>query len=466
MVNVVLALLSGFLFFAGFAPWEIWIAPYVAIVLLFRILCDKALPERFTYSLLAGLAFFLPLLHWSSVYVGSIPWLVLAVGESLLFAAIGLVRWQRRWENALLFSVIFTAIELLRMKFPFGGFGWGRLGFTQVDSLNWLYPWIGVTGISLLVSASAFILISKSKTIVVILSIIAATFLLSKILSPDTQGKVLQVTAIQGGVDELGLSFNDRAMRVLERHVQATTKIERTDLYVWPENASDVDPLKNEKARLLITDLVRRLESALLVGAVERTLEGPANSSILIGADGEVESRYIKQDLAPFGEYMPVRRIAESISPYAKQVIDFVPGDTWVRHSINGNPFQSLICFEILDDDHVKDGTKGTTFVVAQTNNATFGRSSEAAQQLQITRARAAESAREFVVVSTTGFTSHLDAEGKVLAKAPQFTPESLTMKVKLVDPRHETPAQQLSTWFWALIVGLLSGSAWWRISR
>ena len=197
MVNVVLALLSGFLFFAGFAPWEIWIAPYVAIVLLFRILCDKALPERFTYSLLAGLAFFLPLLHWSSVYVGSIPWLVLAVGESLLFAAIGLVRWQRRWENALLFSVVFTAIELLRMKFPFGGFGWGRLGFTQVDSLNWLYPWIGVTGISLLVSASAFILISKSKTIVLILSIIAATFLLSKILSPDTQGKILQVTAIQ-----------------------------------------------------------------------------------------------------------------------------------------------------------------------------------------------------------------------------------------------------------------------------
>ncbi|MFM8897678.1 MAG: hypothetical protein ACKOFL_02415, partial [Actinomycetota bacterium] len=190
-----MAVLSGFLFYAGFAPWEMWIAPYVAIVLLFRILCDQALPERFTYSLLSGLAFFLPLLHWSSVYVGSVPWLVLAVGESLFFAAICLVRWQRRWESALIFPVIFTAIELLRMKFPFGGFGWGRLGFTQVDSLNWLYPLIGVTGISLLVSASAFLLISQSKTIFAALSILAATFLLSNILSPDAQGKVLQVTA-------------------------------------------------------------------------------------------------------------------------------------------------------------------------------------------------------------------------------------------------------------------------------
>lgn len=466
MVNLVLALLSGFLFFAGFAPLEMWIAPYVAIVLLFKILNDRNLPERFAYSLLSGLAFFLPLLHWSSVYVGSIPWLALAVGESLLFAAICLLRWQRRWESALLFSVIFTAIELLRMKFPFGGFGWGRLGFTQVDSLSWLYPLIGVTGISLLVSASVFLLVSKSTTIVVALSICAGSFVLSNIVLPDTNGKELHVTAVQGGVDELGLRFNDRAMRVLERHAQATTKVDGTDLYVWPENASDVDPLKNEQARLLITDLVQELDTPLLIGAVERTLEGPANSSLLVGADGEVKSRYIKQDLAPFGEYMPVRQIAESISPYAKQVNDFVPGDTWVRHSIYGNPFQSLICFEVLDDDHVKNGTTDTSFVVAQTNNATFGRSSEAAQQLQITRARAAESAREFVVVSTTGFTSHLDSEGKILARAPQFTAENLTMKVKLVDQRYETPAQQLTTWIWALILGFLSISARWRISR
>lgn len=466
MVNVLLAVLSGFLFSAGFAPWEIWIAPYLAIALFFRILIEEELPKRILYSVITGVAFFLPLLHWSSVYVGSIPWLVLAIGESLIFAAIGVVRWQRRWESAFLFAALFTSIELLRMKWPFGGFGWGRLGFTQVDSLTWLYPVIGVTGISLLIAFSSFLILSIWRTLLLALPILASTFVLSSIFVSDIPSKTLQVTAVQGGVDQLGLNFNERAIRVLERHIKATPKIPGTDLYVWPENASDVDPLKNEQANLLITDLLNDLQAPLLIGAVERTLEGPSNSSLLFGPDGKVISRYVKQDLAPFGEYIPLRTVAEAISPYAQQVNDFVAGKKWIQHSIYGLPFQSLICFEILDDDHVKTATKGTAFLIAQTNNATFGRSHEAAQQLQITRSRAAESAREFVVVSTTGFTSHLDTRGKITAIAPQFTAENLTVKVKATNPEKETPAQRLTTWIWALILGLSVGFMGWRLSR
>lgn len=465
-MNVFLAVLTGLLFSAGFAPLEIWVAPYLAIALFFRILIERELPERILYSVITGLAFFLPLLHWSSVYVGSVPWLVLAIGESLIFAAIGMVRWQRRWESAFLFATLFTAIELVRMKWPFGGFGWGRLGFTQVDSLTWLYPTIGVTGISLFIAFSTFLIFSIRKTVLFALPILASSFILSANFASDVSFKTVQITAVQGGVDELGLNFNNRAIRVLQRHIEATPNVPGTDLYVWPENASDVDPLRNEQARSLITNLLVEIKTPLLVGAVERTPEGPSNSSLLYGADGKVSSRYVKQDLAPFGEYMPVRAVAEAISPYAQQVNDFVPGKKWIPHSINGLPFQSLICFEVLDDDHVKAGTRGTAFLVAQTNNATFGRSHEAAQQLQITRSRAAESAREFVVVSTTGLTSHLDTRGKITAIAPQFTAENLTVKVKATNPGKETPAQRLTTWIWALILGLSAAVIGLRLNR
>ena len=458
MVNVLLAVLAGLLLSAGFAPLEIWFAPFLAIALFFRILIDKVMPERILYSVVTGLAFFLPLLHWSSVYVGSVPWLVLSMGESLIFSLIGLVRFQRRWESALTFAAIFTLIELLRMKAPFGGFGWGRIGFTQVDSFSWLYPLVGVTGISLFVLSAAFVAISPWKTILSGLLFLGTTFTIASLLPPFDINRSIQVTAIQGGVDELGIDFNERALRVLERHIEATTYVPDTELYVWPENASDVDPIKNKRANFLITNLVQGLNAPLLVGGVERSSQGPMNSSILFGKNGEILSRYIKQDLAPFGEFMPVRQLAEAISPYADQVTDFLPGDRWVKHEIGGLPFQSLICFEVLDDDHVKMGTLGSSFVVAQTNNATFGKSSEAAQQLQITRARAAETKREFVVVSTTGFTSHLDSRGKIVVKSPQFTPEQLTMKVSGTDPELETPAQKLRTWVWVLGLALILG--------
>ena len=466
MVNLLLAVLSGILFWFGFAPFELWIAPYLGVALLFRTLCERPFLNRVILALVAGLSFFLPLLHWSSVYVGSIPWLVLAMGESLIFALIGIPRWSRRWESAFSFALLFTLIELLRMKAPFGGFGWGRVGFTQIDSINFVFPFIGVTGVSLIVALAALLFTSARKFGAALLIVFLAGNAAINFLVKDLRETDLQITAIQGGVDNLGLDFNNRAMRVLDRHIQATVRVPDTDLYIWPENASDIDPLKNPIANSKVVELINEIDAPLLIGAVETSDLGPKNSSLLLNNRGSLASRYVKQDLAPFGEYMPMRRLAEAISPYAEQVNDFLPGNKWIKHLVNGAPFQSLICFEILDDDHAKDGARGSSFLVAQTNNATFGESSEAAQQLQITRARAAESGREFAVVSTTGFTAHIDEQGKVLATLPQFLPDQLTMKIDLVEPERTTLAQRLESWMWALGLIVLFGLLRVRLSR
>jgi apolipoprotein N-acyltransferase len=466
MVNLFLAVLSGLFFWSGFAPIELWITPYLGVALLYRTLCEKPFRSRVMLALVAGLSFFLPLLHWSSVYVGSIPWLVLAMGETLIFALIGIPQWSRRWESALSFALLFTLIELLRMKAPFGGFGWGRGGFTQIDSISWVFPILGVTGVSLLVALTALIFTSARK---IGAGLLISFLLLDPVinyLARDSQQGQLQVTAIQGGVDSLGLDFNERAMRVLDRHIRATNKVSGTDLYIWPENASDIDPIKNAIANSKVLELIGEMKAPLLIGAVENTDIGPKNSSLLFDRHGSLASRYIKQDLAPFGEYMPLRQLAEAISPYAERVNDFVPGNKWIKHLANETPFQSLICFEILDDDHAKDGARGSSFLVAQTNNATFGESSEAAQQLQITRARAAESGREFAAVSTTGFTAHLNKQGKVLAALPQFLPGQLTMKIDLVEPERTTLAQRLESWMWALGLTVLFGLLRVRLSR
>ena len=453
MVSGLLPVISGLLIWLGFAPVDLWFAPFFGIALLFRSLLEKTRLEGWLTAFVCGLSFFLPLLHWSSVYVGAVPWLVLAVGESLLFSLIGLFRWQKRWESALSFAMFFTFIELLRMKLPFGGFGWGRIGFTQVDPLTNLYPLIGVTGISLLIALFSLLAVSIRGTVAIAFLLILSVVVISPTDKKENQQRTLHITAIQGGVDTLGLDFNSRALRVLERHIQTTALIPNTDLYIWPENASDVDPLKNEKARALISKLLKEIKAPLVVGAVEETPVGPLNSSLMYDANGALVSRYVKQDLAPFGEFMPIRSFSEFVSPFAKEVNDFQPGDGWVKHVIKDSPFQSLICFEILDDDHAKQGARGSSFMLAQTNNATFGKSAEAAQQFQITRARAAESGRDFAVVSTTGFTAHIDSLGSIIKTAPQFEPYALTMNVELVRPEKITVAQAMSSGSWMVFL-------------
>ena len=251
----------------------------------------------------------------------------------------------------------------------------------------------------------------------------------------------------------MGLAFNDRAFSVLERHASLTSESNvPADLIIWPENAADVDPIKNPRANAIVQEVVQRTGTKLLVGAVLQGDAGPQNASILVNADGEIASTYIKQDLAPFGEYIPLRNLSEFIAPEAKSVRDFQPGSKWVWHKVSESKFASLICFEILDDDFVRTGISEAEFVVAQTNNATFGRSPQAAQQFQIARARAAELGRDFAVVSTTGFTGHVNREGKIISKLDQYKPGKLAMKVQTY--RDRTLASKVGSWFWLALLG------------
>ena len=116
----------------------------------------------------------------------------------------------------------------------------------------------------------------------------------------------------------------------------------------------------------------------------------------------------------------------------------------------------SVICFEILDDDHLKNGANKSEIIVNQTNNATFGRSNQAAQQLQIARSRATELGKEILSVSTTGFTAHIDNRGQIIEEIPQFDAGYLDAEVQRYEG--ETWASRLNSWFWAGFLLLVMG--------
>lgn len=445
-----LGAVSGLAMWAGFAPFEMWVLPILGAAGLFIALGNAVLMVRIATAFVSGMFFFLPLLHWSSTYVGSAPWFILAFGESLIFSAIGFVNLRRNIAGAAVFASAFTLLELMRMKFPFGGFGWGRLGFTQVDSLAILYPLVGVTGITILIASLSALITLKRRTSIISILIFAGLFVLNvNSIIPSGSKSKFNLVAVQGGVGELGLDYNSRALDVLNRHVAASADTSASKLVIWPENAIDIDPSRNAKAKEILLKFLENQNGFLMAGVVESSDTGPKNSSIIYDNNGEEFSRYVKQDLAPFGEYMPLRGIAERISPFAQQVNDFVPGNKWSPVSIAGWSFQSFICFEILDDDHVKDGSKTMDFLVAQTNNATFGKSPQANQQLQIIKARAAELRKEFAVVSTTGFTAHLDQRGQIVESLPQFEPGTLKMAINRSNG--DTPASHLSTLNWVV---------------
>jgi len=157
---------------------------------------------------------------------------------------------------------------------------------------------------------------------------------------------------------------------------------------------------------------------------------------------------------------MPLRSIAEFVSPLAKSVTDFQAGETAKIFNVGDAKISPVICFEILDDNLIRESFGKSNLIVAQTNNATFSESAESDQQLQITRARAIESSLSIVVVSTVGNTAFIDRTGKITSILPKYDAGILYGEVNL--SISDAPASWFSAWveqgcFAVIVILLLS---------
>ena len=425
MVNLLLSALAGLLLSGAFEPiaqW--WLAPIAILVHMYAIQrTDRRVLSAFVFAFTFN-AF---LLHWTSTYVGSTPWIILCIGLSLLYMPLALIG---RWGIAA-YPLIFVILEEVRNRFPFGGFGWARVAYSQADAP---YAAIAAVGGAISLSAitillAAFVYFASQKNVKILFVLPLFTLLIPNNVVENNQTSVLM---IQGNVPELGLDFNARAKQVFYNHVDRTkialTENPKVDFILWPENSVDVDPYTNKD----VYDQLESFDKPLIIGAIVGKDDNLLNTSILWGENGQ--EIYVKQHLTPFGEYIPLRSLAKKISPLVNQVDDFSPGNGQKTFTIGRARVAPVICFELIDDEILAKAAKDSNILVVQTNSATFGTSAESAQQLSITRIRAIEHSRNIASVSTTGISAIIDFEGKVVQRTSMGTAEHVIASIGLIE--------------------------------
>lgn len=405
----------------------------------------KQSSRPFLNSFIFALTFNAIALHWTSIYVGSTPWIILAVGQAALFIPLGLAK----KHSIALYPLIFLILEQIRGSFPFGGFGWMRVAYSQADSpYRGIAAFGGAAGLSAFTLSISLMLFSLLHKRIAIFPALPLLLLLIPLHFQSVgTSKVLMV---QGDVPQFGLDFNSRATQVFYNHVQeskrALAKNRDLDFIVWPENAVDVDPFTNQK----LSSVLSSFEKPLIVGAVIRQNSQLQNASILWSKDKK--EIYVKQHLTPYGEYIPLRRLASKISPFTDSVEDFSAGDISTIFSIGKARIAPIICFELIDDEILHKAAISSNLIVVQTNSATFGRSAESAQQLAISRVRAIEHGRNILTVSTTGISAQIDYSGNVLQSTAIHVPAHIFAQPELITNR--TPRDWAGDW--ALILTLL----------
>lgn len=209
---------------------------------------------------------------------------------------------------------------------------------------------------------------------------------------------------------------------------------------VWPENSSDIDPVRNADAAAQISRAVEAVRVPLVVGAL---LEEPApnvsNVALLYRPGVGLTDRYVKQHPVPFAEYIPSRSFFRRFSDKVDLVrADFVAGDrpaVFTVPAASGTQIKAgpSICFEVAYDELVRESVlQGANLLLVQTNNATFGFSNESVQQLAISRIRAIEHGRSVVHVSTVGVSALITPDGTPHQSSSLFTRAVLSGELPL----------------------------------
>jgi apolipoprotein N-acyltransferase len=445
------------------------------------------------YGTLAGLAAFLPLLHWIR-YIGEVvAWPLLALSQALFLGVflVLVVAWgPRRWRP-LAAVAAWVAIEALRSAWPLGGFPWGVLGYTQADGgmLLGIARTLGVLGVSAACAAVGACLeeavhrvrgalagatwrhwgergFAAARTPVLSLLAVLVGGVLLTGAPPQGDGRTVDVLGVQGWNADAGDGRSLlRSVAVAESMQQVTRRAlgsgPAPDLVVWPENGLDGDPRSSDRLAGVLQGTLDDLGGVpLLTGVIE---DGPAagtelNAMALYEGEAEPRARYVKRRPVPFGEYIPLRRWLDWFPAFARVPTDRLPGTEATVVDAAGARIGPSICFDVVFPAYAREQVRGGAEVlVVGTNNSSYGPTAMSDQHIAFSQLRAVETGRWVVHVAVSGRSALVDPEGRVHQRTGQFAQATVRGDVPLATGL--TPAMRVGGGVgWAAIALVVAG--------
>ncbi len=447
------ALVAGLISATGFAPLELWAVTIAAFALWIWIVAQAPdLRVALARGWWFGLGHFLVGMNWIAgafryqdampIWLGYIAVVVLALYLAVFPAVAAGLAW--RWGRAsktvyvLLFAAAWVVTEYLRASL-FTGFAWNPLGVvlvpTPADGLAKLIGTYGVSGCLILV-AGALVHAKRIIAFPVTLGALMLTGWLTIYAAGDRGRTDTIVRVIQPNIGLKEGRDISVARPNLEKLAQLTgPPTADVRLIFWPEAALN-DGYEIDYDARLRADLASLLgpDDLLITGGtrieyarrqsgagVEEMAVSATNSVFVLAADAEIDARYDKAHLVPYGEYLPMRAFMSAIglSRLVPGDIDYKPGPG--PRSIVLPRYGTLgvqICYEIIFSGEVADRRNRPAFLFNPSNDAWFG-SWGPPEHLAQARLRAIEEGLPVIRSTPTGISAVIDPNGELLVALP-----------------------------------------------
>ncbi|EGK12771.1 apolipoprotein N-acyltransferase [Psychrobacter sp. 1501(2011)] len=482
---VIVAWLAGAMFMLSLAPYGYWIIALISPALLYALLLSPMSNKRaFIIGEAYGMGLWCVGAFWlyTSIHdYGDIPAPLALLAIAVMGLGMGLFHGFMAWifnrfvgKQPLAFAALWVLQEWMKTWF-LTGFPWLFVGyaFTEQYWLSSLAPVAGVFAVSfvaVLLATSLVDIFRKRAGYLVVAALFLAVSIGLWLVNPAwTQPKQntpnLKVSLVQGNIPQDLKWLTEYRYKTLEIYATLSRTEWGQDLVVWPESSI---PMFQTEAWPFMTEVVKvakETDTTWVTGipykdeaAYNKEADKYApfyNSVIALGA--QAEGLYKKQNLVPFGEYIPFQGALDLFPGLAgsQEVLNYSRGpENQSPLKVRGHNLGSAVCYEVAYPDTTRRNAQNTDFLLTISNDAWFGTSAGPLQHLQMVQMRSLETGRWFMRATNTGVTAIIDHTGKIVARAPQF--ERTVLRGEVQSRTGTTPYVRFGNTPVLLLIGLM----------
>lgn len=257
----------------------------------------------------------------------------------------------------------------------------------------------------------------------------------------------------------------------IERHLRLSHELRArgADFLVWSETSA-MHAVRDESYRAELRGLAARIGLPTIFGSVI-VKEVPDereyvlyNSAVASEANGAVDSRYDKEYLLTFGEYLPFGETFPILYRWSPNSGHFSPGTSldplWIDSRGEKHPVTALICYEDILPRYTNDAVRHAKpeLLVNLTNDAWFLDTAAPWQHFALAQMRAIEHRRYYVRGTNSGVSGVVDPVGRVVVQSGTFREEALSAKIHWMSSR--TVYEALGDWPWTFVAFVSAAAA------
>ncbi len=465
-------LILGFVTSFSLPPYSYFFINFLTfpLLLIFLILnYKKGKWSSFKIGWMFGFGYFISNLYWITnslkfeenfkplipIALIFIP-LFLGIFYGLVTFACSFFSLKKKFSSIIIFSIFFSLIEFIR-SFVLGGFPWNLIVFSWSDYLPFLQvlSYIGTYSFNLL-SVTIFliptiILFNYRKGIKAIF-LICTTFILlinflygSFIIKSDDkfiQNDLNFAVKIVSPKISINRYFEDESpKKIISELVELSqpNNLKKT-IFIFPEGVLSNVYLEDLKNYSYIFSENYSEKHKIIMGINSIEDEKVFNSMVVLDKDLNILTKYNKNKLVPFGEFLPFEKFffKFGLKKITQGYRSFSSDNERKIININNLNFVPLICYEIIYSGKINKTEENFDLILNISEDGWFGNSVGPYQHFSHSIFRSIEEGKNLVRSANNGISAFINPKGQIINKIKST--ERGVIEVKSFDQTKKTP--------------------------